>query len=288
MVENLVVSFFTSIVTLFNLWFGNFTAELKPEPYSPCSPPVRYQIGSIDKHFGLTEKALLADLSQSQGIWEVSYEKNLFVYDPEGTISLSKRLITINLVYDDRQQLNSKVKQLEGSVSNENKQMQASIADYEVRIKVLNERSAALSEKMRNLDIKDPEYSRKFDEVFQESKAINQEYESLNQLASTLNQSTQSYNREVGKLNKTINDFNQTLAEKPEEGLYNPEDDTIDIYMNNSKNERIHTLAHELGHALGIDHTADPKSIMYKSTSQYIKVTGDDMNGLQEACKVRT
>lgn len=281
------MSAITIIVAFVSPFFVSISNFIKPEVITPCSPPTRYQLGTIDKKFKIQEKTLLENLRNAEKIWEEPYGKELFVYDPEGTISASKRLININLVYDERQLLNIKIKQIEGNVKNENNKMKVSISDYEARVKALNNRSGALSEEMKNLDINDSNYSQKFDVIYKESQNLSQEAQNLNEIAATLNQSSTNYNREVGKLNETITNFNQALAQKPEEGLYKPDGNTIDIYMNNSKNELVHTLAHELGHTLGLAHTTDPKSIMYKFTSQYVKATGEDMNELQEACKER-
>lgn len=283
--ENFIFSLTTIFFTLIGSLFGNISKFSKPEIITPCSPPIRYQLGTIDKKFKLQEKTVLNGLKQAEKIWEEPFGKNLFVYDPGGKISLSKKLVTLNFVYDERQQLNTKIKQLEGSVQSENKKMQTSISEYEARVKALNQQSGELSERMKNLDIKDPEYSQKFDAISKEGQALNQEAQSLNEMAATLNQSTQSYNKEVVRLNNTIYKFNKTMTEKPEEGVYKSEGEIIEIYLTNSNNELIHTLAHELGHTLGVNHLSNTKAIMYSSTSETIKLADDDLAALQEVCK---
>ncbi|MBI3289871.1 matrixin family metalloprotease [Candidatus Microgenomates bacterium] len=165
--------------------------------------------------------------------------------------------------------------------------MDASITDYEARVKSFNERSAALSEKIKGLDIHDPEYKQKFDEVYKESEDLNREADELNKLAATLNQSTESYNQQVANLNSTISRLNATLAQKPEEGIYNPDGDVIEIYITSSEKELIHTLAHEFGHSLGIDHIENKEAIMYPYSTQLLKTTEEDVNAVTAACKER-
>lgn len=286
-----LLSLFAAITLLFNSLVGVFRG---PEIYSPCTPAIRYKIGTVDKQFQIQEKQFLTDIEKATGIWEKALGREVFVYDPIGSPvgpkekkTKSGRVITINLVYDDRQRLNSQITSLEGKVKNENKKVASSLADYEVRVKVFNSRSAALSEKIKSLNIDDPEYRQKFDEAFKESEELNREADELNLLAANLNQSTDSYNMEVGKLNSTISRFNNALAEKPEEGIYMSEGDVIEIYITNSTNELVHTLAHEFGHSLGIDHIENKDSIMYSFTTQRVVASTDDVTAVQEACKER-
>lgn len=285
------MGFVLGIAALFFAFVGNLLSPIasffEPEIYSPCSPPIRYQIGTIDKQFKMPRENLLSYINKAEKVWEDNYGKEIFVYDPEGTVSSSERLITINMVYDERQQLNSQVRQLEGRLQGENKKVKTSIAEYEARVKSFNQRSEELSNKMKSLSIDDADYSRRFDEIFAESKALNQEAQELNQIAAALNQSAQSYNQEVGRLNNTIIKFNQVLAQRPEEGVYLSENDTIEVYLVANNNELVHTFAHEFGHALGIEHINDKNAIMYPFTTQVLKLSTEDKAGLQEACRER-
>lgn len=289
--EAFLLSLFTAITLFFNTLVGVFR---EPEIYSPCTPSIRYKIGTIDQKFNLSEKKLLGRVESATDIWESALGRPVFVYDPTGVphkvtrrATTSARIVTINLVYDDRQRLNSQIRQLEGQVKNENKKVEADVAEYKRRVADFNQRSGALSEKIKNLSIEDPEYRQKFDEAFKESEELNKEADTLNQLSATLNQSTDSYNAEVGKLNSTISKFNTTLAQRPEEGIYMSEGDIIEIYITNSTNELVHTLAHEFGHALGIEHIEDADSIMYTFTTQTVEAAPEDVAAIQVACKER-
>lgn len=277
-----------AIITAFFLFISSFFDVFKePEIYSPCTPPINYRLGNIDPKFKITEKKFLEHVNEATQIWKNALGRDVFIHDEDGVPENSERIITISMVYDERQRLNTQIRQLKGQVGNENKKIEASIAEYEGRVKVFKERSQALSEKIKNLSIDDPEYRQKFDEAFRESEELNREADELNQMAAALNQSTDSYNKEVGRLNNTISQFNQSITEKPEEGIYMSEGDIIEIYLTISNDELVHTLAHEFGHALGIEHIDNKESVMYPFTTEVIEAIPEDVTAIHEACKER-
>ena len=120
------------------------------------------------------------------------------------------------------------------------------------------------------------------------AKDLQQEANRLNQLAKSLNQKADNYNSGVVKINSTIGTFNQVLAVKPEEGLYTSSTNTIDIFFITDKNELVHTLAHELGHARGIGHLDDPKAVMYPQSSIVISASSGDIQALETTCSRRS
>lgn len=80
------------------------------------------------------------------------------------------------------------------------------------------------------------------------------------------------------------------MITKPEEGLYEQDGSKkkISIYIDVSHEEFLHTLTHEFGHALGLDHNSDPESIMYPQTNKSLKPSEKDTAELNDICKKRT
>jgi hypothetical protein len=245
---------------------------------SPCDTPIHYKLGSVDKRFNITPDELLVDIESSADIWSKAEGKNLFVNDPKGPL-------TINLVFDERQALTDQIKKLRDELSSGKNTLNAQIANYKELLSQFNQKATDLNNLVEYWNQRGGAPTDVYEKLISEQKSLQAEEKELNQLAKILNQNTQSYNSQVIKLNNAITTFNQQIITKPEEGFYDGPNQRIDIYFVTDKNELIHTLAHEFGHALGINHNQNPKSIMYPQTSTTLTLTDEDKIELQNICQ---
>lgn len=249
--------------------------------YSPCDTPIEYRIDKIDPQFGITREEFLSDVSRASTIWEQTIGKDLFAYNSEGDLAIS-------LVYDERQSLTNQINQLEGNLDTEKISLQTRIEEYQRLSAGFEKKISDFNSKVEYWNQEGGAPKEEFDKLVTEQEELKKEADSLNEIARSLNQSTKNYNTEVGQLNQTVDTFNQTLKTKPEQGLYNSSSNTIDIYFSTSKNELIHTIAHELGHARGLTHVTNSKAIMYSFTSNEIVPSLEDIRMLNKVCKKRT
>ena len=68
--------------------------------------------------------------------------------------------------------------------------------------------------------------------------------------------------------------LNHKELPKPEEGIYDPANQRIEVYFNINRSEMVHTIAHEFGHALDLPHNDNRLSIMFPySTQTEFKIT---------------
>lgn len=250
-------------------------------PFSPCDQPLPYRIGTVDPQFDISIEEFTKDTDTAAQIWNKAIDKKLFVYNPEAAL-------TVSLVHDGRQTLTQEIGKIEDTLDKQKKDLTPKIAQYEKRSEEFKKKSEELNRQVDEWNAKGGAPPDIYEQLIKQQKELEQEADQLNAQAKTLNLSADNYNNQIGKLDKTVDTFNQSLTVKPEEGVYDPATNSIEVYFNISKNELIHTLAHELGHALSMDHNNNPKSILYPETSETLTPTSDDLSALKYICRERT
>ncbi len=202
----------------------------------------------------------------------------MFDYDSQGELSF-------NLEYDNRQSLNTQIGQLEEKLDNGKSILESNVRKYEYLVDQFNQRRKNSNEKISYWNSQGGAPAEEYDKLVKEQQEIRAEEQKLEDMARSLNLSTTQYNTQVGELNKTVDSFKKELSLRPEEGLYDGEKQKITIYITSSRNELVHTLSHEMGHALGIKHMSNAKSIMFPFSTQEIKPSIEDEDALNVVCR---
>lgn len=253
------------------------------QPPTICDNPVTYKMGVIDSRFKMTRQDLLADLEEAESAWEKSTNRELFHYRPNDADAL-----VVRMVYDERQQASTDVSEFQNKVESDKQGLEPKLQEYENRVHDFERRLDEFNNKVdsynRRQDITEEEYNR----LVAEQNALKQEAENLNATARELNQTTEEYNLEVGKLGEKIQEFQQVIEAKPEQGLYDGPNNTITLYFHTDRSELIHTIEHELGHALGIEHLPNPDAVMFSKTNKTVVPTQDDIAEVEKLCVKKT
>lgn len=274
------------IIILFSLWGiiltnKEQTREAVKTVYQtinpPCSQPLEYSIGQIDPKFGLSKDDLVKLAGSAETVWEAPSGKNLFQYDP-------KVAFKINLIFDERQEQTLESGKLEENLNNLKLSQEAvekqysslqgqytqKVSAYEKAVDSYHDRLKRYNTEVDFWNSQGGASPDKYDELQKEKKKLKDLYNSLEKQRVEINNLAGKSNELITKENQIINRYNTDVAtykskfgdtREFEKGLFNGEG--INIYQFQEKSDLELTLAHELGHYLGLAHVENPQSIMY-------------------------
>lgn len=280
---------------------------IKSKIEGPCESLVTYATGAIDPKFGVSKAELIKYLASAEQTWEKSSGRDLFRYDINGSVN-------VNLIYDYRQSatdklhnigivikddketylsLKEKYDNLSESYERRKLELQNSITNlektksaFEQEVEYWNERGGAPPDEYQKLEAKRSELNAKMNSLNKDTESLNDAADTINSLATVINQIIDRLNLSVAK----YNDTSSSTGEEFNEGEYirNTSGERIDIYQFDNKDKLVRVLAHELGHALGLEHVDDPKAIMYKQNQSTNQVpTNDDIAELRKVCALK-
>lgn len=283
--------------------FGDVTSRVT----TPCSDPLTFRVGDIDERFLITDDELAGLIQDVAEIWSDAADTMVVVYDENGDIA-------VNLVYAEVQQLSDREKQHRGRLEHEefsitvlgneyqrmNREYEAEVARYEedsrnlqLRIDRMNEwvvqknNEGGFNE--QDLD----QYENRKKEIDRVKRELARREITLEQRADELNEKIDFLNDKIERKNKLVDDYNRmfTGVRKFTQGAYEWTADSrsINIFHFIGRDELRLVLAHEIGHALGINHVQNPRSVMYELMGSQarpgIELTDEDIQALQNICQ---
>ncbi len=273
----------------------------------PCSQPTRYSIGRYDTSFGLDKEIFLKYTKEAANIWNQALGREQFVYDPEAKF-------LINLIFDERQaetvakqRTESGLAYAEEFFKQIDRQFEAAQANYKkmeelylARVAAFEEREVAYREAVEKwnagpkkskqeyekLAAEEAYLKNEFAAIKEQEKLMNERVSALNVVLEKRNNAAKEYNDVAKQYNKSYGhgvEFNQAeyrVAGRQKE---------INIYQFGTKNDLVLALAHEFGHALGMDHVENPDSILYYITREEMvglpAPTAEDLAELGRVCR---
>ena len=213
----------------------------------PCTKPITYSLGTFDQRFHLSENDFLSALTDAEAIWEQPIGKNLFTYTPG-----SDRL-TVNLVYDYRQQVTQELSHIQGSVKGDEAgyrllevQYQGAEADYQRQkssydayVSAFNTENAHYEQDVIAWDSSNHTSKSKFNALESERLALDAEMKSLQAEEVRLNSKVKALNTLVDKLNSLARTLNLNVKEYNNIGASRGDTFAGGVYTSDANGERI-------------------------------------------------
>jgi hypothetical protein len=275
--------------------------QARAEPAPACQAPIKFRIGQIDPRFGITRESFQHDVEDAGKLWESAAGRKLFGYDEKGPLE-------INLVYDSRQEATQKLIAVRASIVEKLEQIDAiksKLRPLQARFRdldqsysaqaaayrqVLDDHNRTVSQFNQTGGVSEGEYQRLWSEnlgLRKQGEALEAQKQELNRLTADMNELVRTHNTLLARASAEAEALSASSDAKFEEGRYvrMDADQKIEIYQYHSEAGLKVVLSHELGHALGIKHNANPSSIMSALIhTETLALTADDMTGLGAAC----
>ena len=257
--------------------------EIIIEPF-----PKGYSLGSFDERFGISKERFLQIVYEAKKVWESAAGKELFHQRTDG-------LMRVNLVFDWRQEALLKAKEQRARLDENGNSFDMLKSDYERKSAAAERERSAYEESAQAYKTHLDEYNARVTRwndgenrtegeaqllqskrkgldpelalVEQKRSLLKTNGDDLNSLGERISALAKKYNLEVEMFNGTY--VNQREFEK---GIFDGRN--IDIYEFEKEEDLKVALVHEFGHALGIEHVDNPRSIMYR------KLAAQDMNDI--------
>jgi predicted Zn-dependent protease len=221
--------------------------------------------------------------------------------------------VKINLIFDNRQQTTIAQRGIGALITSEQTTYNQLKTKYDELVQLYNNEKASVDSQIAEFESREKQYEARAKaandaggvtpdqaENFQsEKKALEAEAAQVNDAVAKLNALTKdirdlavSVNTVVVKLNQHVTSYNNAgdaRGRQFEEGQFvsGPEGERIDLFEFDSKQKLVRLIAHELGHALGLEHVENPVGVMFAlNQSKSMVLSKEDLAAVETLCHI--
>lgn len=270
----------------------------------PCRTALAYAIGQFDARFGISLEDFRQVLGEAERPWEEALGRDLFRYDENA-------LFPVNLVFDERQErtiesqkleqqfsvvqskqesIREKYDRLSALLGSARREYDVALSSFEVRLKRYNNAVAAWNESDRSDEDELESLEQEKEAIEREQGSLEAKRKKVNALVAEINSFAEEEEKIVERYNAELEEFTEVYGTGAafDQGVY--EGASINVYQFDDRDHLRMVLVHEFGHALGIGHVDNPKSIMYPMMGAQdvadLKLSSEDTAALMNTCSV--
>ncbi len=302
-----IILFFSALLIggLYLLFSGNGVSGAFT-PATPCSETLSLSVGDIDNRYAISHDELEEILRDVAQLWSDAAGRDLFIVSETADIP-------VNLIYSEDQARSSMERQLNNRIESMRVDLHVMEREYN-RAQVLydeklDEYNADAHALQTDLDVLN-NWVRQINEQggFRDSQVrqLEERQSSLNNRtrildrrrvllsseADDLNRQLDYLNGRIAQKNSAIEEYNRSFSgtQRFTQGSYEWQgsQQKINVFHFNGLRELKLVLAHEAGHALGIDHVENPASVMYHLMGNQdvitIELSAEDRQALMDIC----
>lgn len=271
------IIFLATVVLMMSLPAGAVTGK--------CETPLAWSVGSIARVFNVSPDDVKKAANDATKLWEDAVTKNLFNYDRQSNFKVSlfddgsqQRLQSILRKRELSEVSSNRVKKSKQALDRKKRAFEANSETYKENKEALNRAMEAYNNEVAVVNSQGGASENKAEELEQRKEKLDSARQKLNRQVDKLNSESRALQNAVAKFNALVSKHNRALsliptldASRAGRFIYERRSSTlgapsefrkIEVYRFANQKHLVWVLAHEFGHALGLEHPGVENSVM--------------------------